>query len=226
MDHITSPRFANGTFRGLRIQTKLFNEAWNMRPTPHKVLGSQDHLNFKSSGAQVPRTVEVSLWSLPRVCPQSLSTGSGRSWNRDAKRKPLHSELHDVVCGSTALFWVQACGTCTNGSKRAAVRFPGCTTAESMAQQDCSAAFERSQDFSPCVEVRPSQAGGKQVSQVLVGLEHRLLQRGSWVQAGTPHNPVSEPITMLTSVLCQPAVTQQRSSHSSGTASVLFLIDS
>lgn len=28
---------------------------------------------------------------------------------------------------------------------------------------------------------------------------------GSWVQAGTPHNPVSEPITMLTSVLCQPA---------------------
>lgn len=28
---------------------------------------------------------------------------------------------------------------------------------------------------------------------------------GSWVQAGTPHNPISEPITMLTSVLCQPA---------------------
>ena len=34
---------------------------------------------------------------------------------------------------------------------------------------------------------------------------------GSWVQAGTPHQPVSHPITMQSGVLCNPAVPRDRS---------------
>lgn len=37
------------------------------------------------------------------------------------------------------------------------------------------------------------------------------LGEGSWVQAGTPHQPVSHPITMQSGVLCNPAVPRDRS---------------